>query len=53
MPVPLNDAREGAAGRRVALEVEGREFAAAAALPTGTLGAVGRSDNAELIRQQQ
>jgi len=49
MPVPLNDAREGAEGRRVTLAVEDREFAAAAALPTGTLWAVGRSNNADLI----
>lgn len=41
--------REGAEGRRVTLAVEDREFAAAAALPTGTLWAVGRSDNADLI----
>jgi hypothetical protein len=49
MPVPLNDAREGAEGRRVTLAVEDREFAEAAALPTGTLWAVSRSDNADLI----
>jgi hypothetical protein len=49
MPVPLNDAREAAGDRRVTLEVEDHEFAAAADLPTGTLWAVGRSDNADLI----
>lgn len=41
--------REGSEGRRVTLAVEDREFAVAAALPTGTLWAVGRSDNADLI----
>jgi len=41
--------REGAEGRRVTLAVEDREFAAAAAHPTGTLWVAGRSDNADLI----
>jgi hypothetical protein len=45
--------REGAEGRRVTLAVEDREFAGAAALPTGTLLAVGRSDNADLIVNKQ